>query len=102
MRYPSVKTLMQIKDVTVEEAEHIRRLMQYQLPQTALRKIDEVLRTHGVEYIPSKKDGWNRAEGIDYCNSGDTYAPTVCYDNSTGNYRVSSWGDIVEKNPSRF
>lgn len=55
---------------------------------------DEILGTHGVEYIP---EGHNsKSPAIEYCNTGDTYASTLLYVHGQG-YRVGCWGDTVER-----
>lgn len=63
---------------------------------------DAIMRTHGVEYISHKDDTFRESYGLSYCNTGDTYAPTLVYDHSRGTYRVTSWGDIVERYPNRY
>lgn len=52
--------------------------------------IDCTIDTCGVEGAEVKPGKY-----IDYCNTGDTYIPTICY--FEGRFIVSSWGDIVEK-----
>jgi len=37
-----------------------------------------------------------------YVNMGDTYDTTLIYDYKTNRFVVSSWGDIVERQPRRF
>ena len=96
MGYPSVKTLMQIKDVTRKDALKIREIMQGPGTvdgQTRMERIDEVLHTFGVEFIP--KGHTSKSPAIAYCNSGDTYDWTVLKVN--GQFRVGCWGDIVER-----
>jgi hypothetical protein len=54
---------------------------------------NEVLDTHGVEAI--FMDGeWEPA--ATYCNTGDTYAPTVLYCHREDEYMITSWGDYYE------
>ena len=62
----------------------------------ALEIIDDVLETFGVEYAHG------RGGGLLYANTGETYSTTIIYDMKTGNWRVTSWGDIVEANEYRF
>jgi hypothetical protein len=105
--YPSVKAIMQtgcskatasvVKRVFTAnrtellddfEAARRRTAECYNRPGlTDLRMtvIDDLLETHGVE----------GDENIEYCNAGDTYAPTICY--YQGRFVVSSWGDIIER-----
>lgn len=114
VKYPSIKTIMQIKDVTKNDATRIKTIMQSQsrtadwcndskaaqhliasswneprLHELKLVAIDEILNTYGVEYIRTKK------RTIYYCNAGDTYATTVM--RVAGRYVVGCWGDIVER-----
>jgi hypothetical protein len=60
--------------------------------------LDSIAETHGVEYIAHKDDSFSQAMGIEYLNTGDSYALTIVRFCETGNYRVVSWGDIVERN----
>jgi hypothetical protein len=54
---------------------------------------DEILNTHGVEYITPGSNA--KSPAIEYCNTGDTYQTTLMYVSGKG-YRVGCWGDIVE------
>ena len=91
---PSVKSLMEIKDVTQEDAEKIRAIWKtVTLPGKARNQIDTILRTHGVEYL-----GWHkrRQDHIYYCNAGDTYATTVTFIGQR--MHVACWADYIERN----
>jgi len=96
MGYPSVKKLMEIKDVTRTDALKIRAIMQgpHRVNgETRMERIDAILQTFGVEYIP---EGHNsKSPAIHYCNCGDTHDWTVLKVN--GQFRVGCWGDIVER-----
>lgn len=90
----SVKTLMTLKDVTREDAEAIRKTWRtIGIRRDARAAIDKILQTYGVEYLGQHK---RTGEHIYYCNSGDTYAPTIMF--SGLRMFVSCWGDLVEKN----
>lgn len=95
MRYPSVKSLMQIKDVTRKDALAIRAIMRGPRVESATRmeRIDKILNTCGVEYTMRGHN--QKSPGFYYCNAGDTYATTVIRVN--GQFRVERWGDIVER-----
>ena len=96
MSYPSIKTLMQIKDVTREDAKKIRAIMQGSGKvngETRMERIDTILHTCGVEYIPAGRN--LKSPAIYYCNGGDTYDTTILKVN--GQFRVGCWGDIVER-----
>ena len=56
---------------------------------------------YGVECIRSKQDTMHNFAGIEYVNHGDTYAATLIYDYSTGNFRACSYGDILESARAR-
>lgn len=66
-------------------------------PFRRLRAIDRLLANHGVERIALR----NGQTAFHYTNTGHTYAATVILYPS-GTFRVSSWGDIVERNMSRY
>jgi hypothetical protein len=54
---------------------------------------NEVMDTYGVEAIFPDED-WRVAAS--YCNTGDTYKPTILYCHRDNEYMVTSWGDYVE------
>lgn len=91
---PSVKALMQLKDVTREDAEQIRQAWKtINNRQEAREVVDKLLRTYGVEYLGRHKRTGNH---IYYANAGDAYAGTVLF--SGPRAYVSYWADLVEKN----
>lgn len=99
MSYPSVKTIENRLLVTHETALKIRTVMDGPGTHEArLKQIDEILHTHGVEYIPAGHN--RRSPAISYCNTGDTYRDTcmVLHDNWLS-YRfvIGNWGSIVER-----
>jgi hypothetical protein len=69
-------------------------------PETIMRAIDVVLETCGTEAI------WGSSSCTqpvaEYCNAGDTYAATILYDYVAGKYRITSWGDWVERYGDRY
>jgi hypothetical protein len=68
-------------------------------PETIMRAIDAVLETCGTEAI------WGTSctvPAAEYCNAGDTYAPTILYDYVASKYRLISWGDFVERFERRY
>jgi hypothetical protein len=62
-----------------------------------LDTLNTLLQTHGVESIISRQN--NR---ISYLNTGYTYTTTICYRHTSGTIQLTSWGDIVEANPSSY
>ena len=72
----------------------------YHLPpcwDIRMHVLDAIAETCGVEYVASERDTFSDAKGFDYLNTGDSYSLTIIRMCETGNYRVASWGDIVEK-----
>ena len=91
---PSVKALMEIKDVTQGDAERIRTIWKTVKPRREARdQIDIILRTYGVEYL-----GWHKrqCQHVYYCNAGDGYALTVVFIGPR--MRVACWADYIERN----
>lgn len=93
-RAANVAALMQIKDVTKEDALKIRHIWKTtKSRQEAREEIDKVLRTYGVEYL-----GQHRRTGreVYYCNTGESYATTVVFIGPS--LYVNCWADYAEKN----
>lgn len=72
----------------------------YHRPSTAeirMHAADTLLGTYGVEHVPAGRGP--RSPAFDYCNTGDTYAPTLIRyaDGRRRRYVVASWGDLVER-----
>lgn len=124
MTYPSVKTLMQIKDVTRADAIAIREVMKgyASIPCMCGRMSDptsaDAYPWNVCSYFYDGKHRYSKMAAINkllhtygveyvdaghnrkfpafvYCNAGDTYATTVLKVN--GRFRVGCWGDIVER-----
>lgn len=66
-------------------------------PYRRLRAIDRLLGNHGVESARLR----NGEHAFSYSNTGDSYAATVVLF-ASGTFRVSSWGDIVERGTNRY
>lgn len=64
----------------------------------ALRAIDELLETCGVEALGPVD--MHAGPPYEYCNAGDPYVATLIYTRDTDTLRVGSWGDIAEKHPA--
>lgn len=89
----SIKSLMEIKDVTEEDAKSIRALWHTDRFRASARTaIDEILGTHGVEYLGFTK---RTTHEVYYCNAGDTYATTILFIGP--HLRVGCWGDLMER-----
>lgn len=95
---PSVARMVKVLGVTKAQATELKNLMEEGYVYRVLRRADEALNGHGVEYL-TPSDGGN---GVDYVNMGETYAPTLMFDYKTNRFVVSSWGDLVERQPRRF
>lgn len=118
MRYPSVKTLLQITGGDRKVALAVRKVLDERTPmldqwgrpiprhtsrmdeaklEASNRLIDGM---HGVECrtFECSKNDFHDPHGFYYLNTGDTYAATlVLYRGSRGgSWRVTSWGDMVE------
>jgi hypothetical protein len=88
---------------TVPAAESWRRQCYHQpdprKPETIMYAIGSVLAGYGSEAV------WGESETrpvMEYVNMGDTYDTTIAYDYAAGRYRVTSWGDWVEKYGDRL
>lgn len=112
----SIKRLMEIKDVTEEDAKLIRAVWKneniheiialYPSAQTlwiqntkmclhTLKRlcVDKILQTYGVEFLGMLK---RTTEDVYHCNTGDTYAATAVFIGSR--LVVNCWGHYAEKN----
>lgn len=113
----SVSNLMQIKDVTEEDAALIREVWHtaspdvdtlakkykdlgkslpphgYTTPRMLKRQIiNVILRTYGVEFLGYSK---RTKKAVYYCNAGDTYTATVLF--MGRQLVVGCWGDWIER-----
>jgi hypothetical protein len=62
--------------------------------------LDAELNTSGVEAIWGEGScTWPVAT---YCNAGDTYSPTILHDAGAGRFRLTTYGDWVERNEKRL
>jgi hypothetical protein len=62
---------------------------------TALKYIDLLLQTHGVEGISTEDYSCYKCVA-QYCNAGDAYATTVYWDDIKKEFHIGCWGDLVE------
>lgn len=124
MTYPSVKTLMQIKDVSAQDAETIRGIMKKHIPVScACGRMNDIGHADAYpynvcSYYANGKHRYSRMAAIDkvlgthgveyipcgrsanspaiyYCNMGDTYDATVM--KIRGRFVVGCWGSYVER-----
>ena len=116
MNYPSTKTIMTRLEEPLRKqavfspkraavliraymmaADNARRI------DDAMNEINKILDGYGIEALTDNEwDTYYCNVGVLYVNMGDTYIPTVCYDTRKGQWLISSWGDIVERNEKRF
>jgi hypothetical protein len=126
-KFASVKTLMSTFRIDAKQARIIRGVVKGTInpedetlfPQTArwirqcyhrpwdsslkMSALNEILGMYGVEALGSGNDYRNGyAPPFEYCNSGDTYNATILLNNRTGQFFVSTCGDVVERNPKLF
>ncbi len=100
MRFPSLKTLQAA--FGLEKGKAIRLSYESLLEQTRsgfpqatmLRWANEILGTHGVEFINRGRN--SNSPSIEYCNTGETYNVTLLLLDGE-RFHVGSWGDIVER-----
>lgn len=116
MRLPSVKTLEKAFPGKGKELRKVLEMTKAQLMEhpagearckgcyhlpacydIRLHVLNAAAETCGVEYIASQRDTFTESYGLDYLNTGDSYAPTIVRSHETGKYRVCDWGSIVER-----
>ena len=92
---PAVKTLVDGLRISKADAQKLKDMMDTGAPRI-LQTADKMMNGNGVERISGM------GGGLMYVNMGDTYDTTLIYDYKTNRFVVSSWGDIVERQPRRF
>jgi hypothetical protein len=92
---PAVKTLSEGLRISKADAQRLKDMMDTGAPRI-LQAADKLMDGNGVERISGV------GGGLMYVNMGDTYDTTLIYDYKTNRFVVSSWGDIVERQPRRF
>ena len=92
---PAVKTLADGLRISKADAQKLKDMMDTGAPRI-LQTADKMMNGNGVERISGM------GGGLMYVNMGDTYDTTLIYDYKTNRFVVSSWGDIVERQPRRF
>lgn len=72
----------------------------------ALLAVSDLIGGYGVENLEGRENdydaGYYGNSQAEYVNMGDTYSPTLLFDNETGQYIWTSWGDFVESHRRRF
>lgn len=63
------------------------------LSDLRMHALNAELGMFGVEYAKGK----GRSRSFEYLNTGDTYATTIIRFENPAQYRIGSWGDIVER-----
>lgn len=64
-----------------------------------MEALNELLQCCGVEAISVEGefiDSYHRDIVATYLNTGDTYSPTILYDNRNSVFKLTSWGDFYE------
>jgi hypothetical protein len=90
--------MVEMLGISKAQASEIKDLMEEGFIHRVLRRADEALNGHGVEYLNSRDD----TSPVAYVNRGDTYDTTLMFDYEKGRFLVGSWGDLVERQPRRF
>ncbi len=69
----------------------------------ALRAMNIILGTHGVECLTREQesDCFTLGPAYEYLNTGDAYAATLVYHRDSDAIRIGSWGDIAENESFR-
>jgi len=70
-----------------------------------LAALDELLRTYGVEPIRIEGafiDRYHFDIVASYLNTGDAYATTLLLDHDEQRWTLTSWGDFLEANESKY
>jgi hypothetical protein len=122
-RAPSKKALIDRLHITPEQAETVRKLIRgelhtrdekrfprsntyfdrcYHQPNRLTRILEclnEALETHGVE--PLGHVDFRDGPPAEYLNTGDTYTATLLFDHGTDTFKLTSWGDWLEKNEKK-
>ena len=119
MRYPSIKTLLEIAGNEGRPAalaarkildERTRMLDQWGRPfslhsshndDAKLAAVDKAIGNHGVEWLTFEcsRENYSDPDGFAYSNAGDTYNATlVLYKRR---FFVSTYGDMVENHEKR-
>ena len=91
---PAVKTMSERLRISKADAQRLKDMMDTGAPRI-LQAADRMMSGNGVERISGRP-------GLMFVNMGDTYDTTLIYDYKTNRFVVSSWGDIVERQPRRF
>ncbi len=118
VNYPSINTLLAVTEGDRMIARQIRAIMQgparaaVAWPESARRhdayvdggvwyhdatrmeRINAILGTHGVEYVP--KGTGRKSPAFHFCNVGESYAVTIVKLEGD-RFRVASWGNLVER-----
>lgn len=62
--------------------------------EIAMECINEILEGYGVEaHFPNE----SLRPSMTFVNFGDTYAPTIVYSYRTHTFKITTWGDEVER-----
>src|ERR1017187_8484216 len=84
-----------------DQAKTIRLVMETYPRDHAMRIIDKILETFGVEY--QEKGTNQQSPAFSYCNTGRSHSLTVLYihkkgpwNQCLGYYTVNSWGNLVK------
>jgi hypothetical protein len=90
--------MVKVLGLSKADASALKALMEDGYVHRVLDLANKVLDGFGREYLTPLGGG----NGVDYVNRGDTYDTTLMFDYEKGRFVVSSWGDIVERQPLRF
>lgn len=93
-RSPSIKRLMEIDQLSFEDAEKIKKIWATVGKRAeAMEQINAIIHTFGREYMGLHR---RRHEHVYYLNAGDSYNTTIIQIGVQ--LTVGCWADLVERN----
>jgi hypothetical protein len=94
---PSIKRMMDFLNMSKADAQMLKAKMDAgDTVRSILSAADRIIGGYGVDSIPGV------GGALSYVDMGDAYHDTLIFDRKTNRFVVSSWGDIVERQPRRF
>jgi len=101
MEYAETGTIGDLFGAFIEQEGMRPRIFQSRI-HFALEAMNIALDTFGVDFVAPRRGDYSAARGLEFLNTGETYTPTVIYDHGSKTWKITSWGDIVERYPNRF
>lgn len=124
MSGPSVKRMVEHLGISEDQAKILKKMMNDEISPVVIAEgmgltkgfyndpdkvyaimlvADKFMEGSGVEGLEGEYvDSFSQNVQASYVNTGDTYSATLLYDNVTGRFVLTTWGDFVEGHPRRF